>query len=61
MIISQVIEMLEKAKKEYGDLPVYIDIDYGQRLLEEDNDPLCKCPSFEEGTVSGTLPDRIIL
>ncbi len=59
MIVSEAIKMLEKAKEEYGDLPVFIDMDYGQRVLEEDTDPLCKVPNYEKE--ASNLPARIVI
>ena len=59
MIISEVVRMLEEAKAKYGDIDVYVDLDYGQRPVEKDDDPLCKSPEFEEATP--LLPKRIVI
>jgi hypothetical protein len=59
MIISDVIAMLEKAISQHGDIEVYVDLDYGQRVVEADSDPLCECPSYEPA--AGPLPERIVI
>ena len=59
MTISEVISMLEKAKTKYGDIAVYIEGDYGQREIEEEDDPLCRCPEYEEAT--SNMPERIVI
>ena len=59
MKISEVVKMLEEAKDKHGDVEVYVDIDYGQRVVERDDDPLCICPSYEEATAN--LPERLVI
>jgi len=59
MKISEVIKMLEDAKEKYGDVQVFVDLDYGQRSVEKDDDELCPSPVFEEAC--GTLPDRLVI
>jgi hypothetical protein len=59
MLITEVIQMLEEAKEEYGDITVYIDEDYGQRPVERDDNPLCLCPKYEKATK--TLPERVMI
>ena len=59
MIISDVIKMLEQAKHDHGDIEVYVDTDYGQRVVERDDDPLCKSPAYE--TAVTNLPERIVI
>lgn len=59
MIISELIKMLEEAKEEYGDLDVWADGDYGQRVIERDEDPLCPCPVREEPTAN--MPERLVI
>ena len=34
MIISEVVKMLDEAKKQHGDIEVYADMDYGERVVE---------------------------
>lgn len=50
MIISEVIRMLEEAKSKYGDIAVFVDLDYGQRSIERDDDPLCPTPEHQAAT-----------
>lgn len=59
MIISEVIRMLEEAKEKHGDIEVYVDMDYGQRAIQKDNDPICRCPEHEDATVN--MPERLVI
>lgn len=46
MIISEVIEMLGEAMRKYGDVAVYVDVDYGIRPVERDDPPCCPSPEY---------------
>lgn len=59
MIISEVIKMLEEEKEKHGDIHVYVDMDYGQRPVDKDDDPLCICPEYQEETEN--MPERIVI
>ena len=59
MKITELIQMMEKAKAEHGDLDVYVDMDYGQREIVADDDPLCRCPEHEDAT--SNMPERIVI
>ena len=59
MIISEVIKMLEEEKAKHGDIAVYVDMDYGQRTVERDDEPLCPCPQYQ--AESENNPERIVI
>ena len=59
MIISEVIIMLDRAKENYGDVEVYVDVNDYQREISETDDPLCRCPQHEEATIN--MPERIVI
>jgi len=59
MKISELIILLKKASEEYGDIEVYADTNYGQRIIEEDTDPLCATPIYEKAT--NNMPERLVL
>ena len=57
MIISEVILKLEEAKEKYGDIDVYVDVDYGERQVDFDYDGFGVC--HEEETES--MPERVVI
>ena len=59
MLISEVITMLEGEKAKHGDIDVYVDLDYGQRPVEINNDPFCLSPEYQQAT--GNMPKRIVI
>ena len=59
MKITKVIEMLEQEKEKHGDIEVFVDLDYGQREVKKDDDPLCLSPLYEKA-VNG-MPERIVI
>ncbi len=59
MLISEVIKMLESDMVKYGDIAGYVDMDYGQREVAIDADPLCLSPEYNRAT--GNMPERIVI
>ena len=59
MLISEIIKMLETEKEKHGDISVYVDMDYGQRPVEIDIDPLCLSPEYQPATAE--MPQRIVI
>lgn len=59
MLISELITTLQQASEKWGDIAVYVDMDYGERRVDTDDNPGCLSPAHEIAV--GLLPERLVL